>query len=141
PLLQALGRFALRRLLLRRRRLAPSPAAATAAPARGRAGETLGRTVHQLDLTDARFEDVPERGLGALVGHAAVAVRDRPDADAADHGVRVWGLTGGSLAKVGLRPAIGEYGGRKRGERQRSNFASRIQHGRMITISFIICEQ
>ena len=62
-------------------------AAATAARARRRAGKRLDRPAHELDLADAGVEHVAEDRLRALVGHAAVAVRDGPEADAVDRGI------------------------------------------------------
>src|SRR5205814_4542935 len=78
PLPQAIRRLTLRRLLLRRRRLAAASTAVTALTLR-RTRKAFSRPVHQLDRADAGTNDVLQRGLGALIRHAAVAVGDRPD--------------------------------------------------------------
>src|SRR5262249_1289807 len=83
PCPQAVRGFALRRLLVGVRPLAATSAGAARALRRTR--EAFGRAIHQLDLTDPRFEDVVERGIGALVRHAAIAVCDRADVHATDY--------------------------------------------------------
>src|SRR6185436_17114807 len=57
---------------------APAAPASPAAPAgrRGCARVALDRAAHQLHGVDARLDDVLQRCLGALIGHAAVAVGD-----------------------------------------------------------------
>src|SRR5947209_135665 len=61
----------------------------TAAPApRQRAGKVLDRSAHQFDRADPGVDDVLQRRLSALIRHAAIAVRDRPDLHAVDQ--RVW---------------------------------------------------
>src|SRR5262249_44702717 len=57
-------------------------AARPAAAAAWRTGEAFGWPSHQLDRTDAGIQNVLQRRLGALVGHLAIAVRDRADLDA-----------------------------------------------------------
>src|SRR3982750_1288972 len=64
----------------------PPPAAA----ARGWCpGKALDRAAHQLDRADARVDDVLERGLGALIRHAAIAVGDGADLHAVNPRVRL----------------------------------------------------
>src|SRR5678815_5320801 len=47
------------------------------------------RAAHEFDRADAGIDDVAEDRFSALVRHASVAVRDRADVHAVDHGVRL----------------------------------------------------
>src|SRR5207245_9517919 len=87
PLPQAIRRLTLRRLLLRRRRRAAASTAATPLTLR-RTRKAFSRPVHQLDRADAGIDDVLQRGLRALIRHAAVAVGDRTDLHPADQRIR-----------------------------------------------------
>src|SRR3954469_10018307 len=66
-----------------------SPAGPAAAARGRRPGKALDRAAHQLDRADARVDDVLERGLGALIRHAAIAVGDRADLHAIDPRIRL----------------------------------------------------
>ena len=87
----------------RRPRPPAGPAPAAAATLRRRDPRVaLDRPAHQLDGADARVEDVAERRLGALIGHAAIAVGDGADLHALD--LRV-GLPCAKAVKKSLPPS------------------------------------
>jgi len=125
PVLQMIGGPALRGLLVGRLWLT----AASSAPALGRrsARKTFRRPIHQLDRADARVDDVLQYGLGALIRHAAVAVRDRADVDAVDHRVRSL-----RAEQRDDERSFKECGSRHPRQRQLAEVASRVIH----TISF-----
>jgi hypothetical protein len=53
-----------------------------------RTSKRFDRRAHELDLADPGIDHIAQDRFGALVGHAAIAVRDRPDVHAVDNGIR-----------------------------------------------------